>query len=150
MAREFPGTARVHVALTVKDIEASVAFYTALFGTRPSKVKPGYAKLEPQDPSLNLALNEGEPLPSAAQSHFGVEMKSARAVTEAALRLRAAGLEAPEPHSATCCYALQDKVWLTDPDGHRWEVFAVERDSEAFADNPVATKCCPKESTAHG
>lgn len=146
MIREFPGTARLHIGLSVENLERSLPFYEALLGTAPSKHKPGYAKLEPQDPSLNLSLTESSDKKAHAHGgHYGVELKSAAAVKEAAARLREAGLDAAEPHTETCCYALQDKVWVTDPDGNAWELFAVEADTETFRDEAAAS-CCATSS----
>ena len=146
--REFPGTARVHVSLTVASVEGSLPFYRALFGVEPSKVKPGYAKLEPRDPSVNLSLTEsGEAALGHGRAHYGIELKTARAVKEAAARVREAGLSVDEPHAETCCYAEQDKVWLNDPDGNAWELFAVSADVETFKDERAAS-CCGGEEKA--
>ena len=117
---------KVHVALTTPQFEQSVAFYRALLRQEPVKLKPGYAKFDLFDPPLNLTLNEGPaPLPGAL-SHLGIQVFSTEAVAAAAERLRAAGLAIDEKHGTDCCYALQDKVRVRDPDGNRWEVFVVK------------------------
>lgn len=126
-AAEFPGNFRIHVALNVADVNASKKFYELLFGEPPAKERPRYAKFEPTDPSVNLSLNEVDtPVTgSHGSAHFGVQVKTVTAVHEALERFKAAGIETITEEATTCCYALQDKVWAVDPDGHRWEVFVV-------------------------
>ena len=126
-AVDFPGSFRVHVALNVSNLEASQKFYELLLGTEPSKVRPRYAKFEPADPSVNLTLNEiDEPITaSGGSAHFGIQVKSVESVHAAIERFRRAGLETITEEATTCCYAVQDKVWVVDPDGHKWEVFVV-------------------------
>ena len=126
-AVDFPGDYRLHVALNVSDLEASKRFYEILFGVTPSKERPRYAKFEPRDPSVNLSLNQiDEPVAAAGGSaHFGVQVKSIASVHEAIERFQKAGIETITEEATTCCYAVQDKVWAVDPDGHRWEVFVV-------------------------
>lgn len=147
MVRDFRGSARVHVGLTVTSVERSLAFYRALFGIEPSKVKPGYAKLEPREPSVNLSLTEGQDV-RPGSAHYGVELKTARDVRVAATRLREAGLTDDEPHTETCCYAEQEKLWVLDPDGNAWELFAVEADVETFRDERAASCCKGDGDTA--
>lgn len=142
MIRQIPGDSRVHVGLSVTSVERSLAFYRALLGVEPSKVKAGYAKLEPSSPNLNLSLTEGaEGAGAHGPAHYGIELKSARAVRDAAGRLREAGLHVDEPHAESCCYAEQEKVWVHDPDGNAWELFAVSADVETFRDERAAS-CC--------
>ena len=117
---------KVHVALNVNDIERSVEFYRAIFGIEPVKLKPGYAKFDVAEPALNLTLNYvGEVKERGALNHLGVQVYSSDAVHEAKQRLQAAGLATFDEMGTDCCYALQDKVWVTDPNGYRWEVFVV-------------------------
>jgi catechol 2,3-dioxygenase-like lactoylglutathione lyase family enzyme len=139
--REFATESRVHVALAVADVERSRAFYEALFGTAPCKVRSGYAKFEVAEPPLNLALNRAEAVEGRrGVSHFGVEVKSTRVVEAAASRLAQSGL-ATRRERVTCCFADQDKVYVTDPDGNEWEVFVVLADApEATASR--ASACC--------
>jgi catechol 2,3-dioxygenase-like lactoylglutathione lyase family enzyme len=150
----FQGSSRVHIGLEVADLERSIAFYGVLFGAQPAKVRPGYAKFEPAEPSVNLSLNQGVggPLgrPGGAQ-HFGVQVQSTAAVEAMVERFRAAGLPARVEEETACCYAVQTKVWVEDPDGNPWEVFVVtEADSpqRASADStccvptPGAAACC--------
>ena len=126
-AVEFPGLSRLHVALNVSDLEASRRFYELLLGVPPTKERPRYVKFEPQDPSVNLTLNETDDgvRPEGGSAHFGVQVKSIAAVHAAIERFKAAGIDTLAEEATTCCYAVQDKVWAQDPDGHKWEVFVV-------------------------
>ena len=126
-AIDFPGSFRVHVALNVSNLEASKKFYEKLLGTAPSKERPRYAKFEPTDPSVNLSLNEIDEAFQVEQgsAHFGIQVKSVAEVHAAAERFQAAGFKVMHEEATTCCYAVQDKVWVADPDGHKWEVFVV-------------------------
>ncbi|PYP88669.1 MAG: glyoxalase/bleomycin resistance/dioxygenase family protein [Blastocatellia bacterium AA13] len=120
---------KVHIALNVTDVEKSVAFYSAMFGVKPVKHKPGYAKFDIAQPALNLTLNHVNEVPTAgALSHLGIQAPSTSMVLEARERLNSRGLTTSDEMEADCCYALQDKIWLTDPDGYRWEVFTVKID----------------------
>jgi catechol 2,3-dioxygenase-like lactoylglutathione lyase family enzyme len=122
---------RPHLALTVSDIERSIPFYTALLGVGPAKVRSGYAKFEVTEPALNFTLNEGERGPSlGALNHVGIQVDSTDDVLAARERLIGAGLAAFDEMDTTCCYALQDKIWVHDPDGTPWEVFAVKADRD--------------------
>jgi predicted enzyme related to lactoylglutathione lyase len=126
---------RPHLALTVSSVERSTPFYEALFGTAPSKVRPGYAKFEVADPALNFTLNEGERNGVlGAFNHAGIQVASTDDVLAARLRLQKAGLATFDEMDTTCCYAHQDKIWVHDPDGTPWEVFATHEDSEDFGD----------------
>jgi catechol 2,3-dioxygenase-like lactoylglutathione lyase family enzyme len=117
---------KVHLALNTPQFEQSVAFYRAFLGLEPVKLKPGYAKFDVADPPLNLTLNEAPAQSPSALNHLGIQVSSSEAVHEATDRLRAAGLVEKEEHDTDCCYALQDKVWVKDPNGNRWEVFVVK------------------------
>lgn len=138
-AVEFPTPTRVHVALAVRDVSQAIAFYRALLGQEPTKVRPGYAKFEVLDPPLNLALNEtpeatAPPLPQ----HFGIQVKRRAAIAELASRLAAQGFRGAAENQVTCCYAVQDKIWVSDPDGHRWELFIVtEADAAVHSEGEV-------------
>ena len=110
---------RVQLSINVSDLDAAVAFYTRLLGTAPAKLRPGYANFAVVDPPLKLVLNAPGNGPGGTINHLGVEVSRAEA------RLAAEGLPVePEP-GATCCYALQDKVWAHDPDGVAWEYYTV-------------------------
>lgn len=127
---------RVQLALNVDDLEAAVRFYSTLFGTEPAKRKPGYANFAVADPPLKLVLleNAGE---GGTVNHLGVEVESSDRVRTALDRLSEAGLTTEEQAATTCCYATQDKVWVTGPDAERWEVYTVLADSESFGTAPV-------------
>ncbi len=118
---------KVHVALNVNDLEESVKFYRAMFGVDPVKLKPGYAKFDIAEPSLNLTLNQGaEVREKGALNHLGIQVPGTEHVIAAKERFRQAGLATFDEMNTECCYALQDKVWVTDPNGYRWEVFVVK------------------------
>jgi catechol 2,3-dioxygenase-like lactoylglutathione lyase family enzyme len=120
-----------HLALTVSDVDRSVPFYRALLDAEPAKVKPGYAKFEPRDPALVLALIEGERGQTlGAFNHGGIKVASTDEVLATRLRLKQAGLATFDEMDTECCYARQDKIWVTDPDGTPWEVFTVLEDVE--------------------
>ena len=124
--KDMSNQPKVHVAINVNDIEESVAFYRAMFGIDPIKLKPGYAKFDVVEPPLNLTLNYvGEVKESGALNHLGIQVYGTQAVLDAKQRLQSAGLATFEEMGTTCCYALQDKVWVTDPNGYKWEVFVV-------------------------
>jgi hypothetical protein len=127
-AVQFPTNRRIHMGLAVQSLGRSVAFYRTLFGQGPTKTRPGYAQFEVAEPPVNLALNEvggGDTGPNNPVAHFGIQVKSSAAVREVADRLNRVGLATRVEQNVTCCYAAQDKVWATDPDGNRWEVYAV-------------------------
>lgn len=118
---------KTHVALRVSNIEKSVAFYQAIFGVAPIKHKAGYAKFDLENPALNLTMNLSDRIEShGALSHLGVQVDSTETVKQAIDRFKTAGLATFEEQDTDCCYALQDKVWVTDPDGNRWEIFVVK------------------------
>jgi catechol 2,3-dioxygenase-like lactoylglutathione lyase family enzyme len=133
---------RPHLALTVSDVERSIPFYRALFGTEPSKVRPGYAKFEVPEPALNLTLNQGvRDDDLGAFNHGGIQVESTDDVLMARLRLQREGLATREQMDVNCCYARQDKIWVRDPDGTPWEVFTVLGDAEDVNTTSGVT-CC--------
>ena len=142
-AVQFETESRIHLALPVKDLNRSVAFYRTLFGQGPSKVRPRYAKFEVGEPPVNLALNEvgGATGPNNPVAHYGIQVKSGEAVREAADQLTKAGLETRIEEEVTCCFAVQDKVWATDPDGNSWEVYVV-LDNEGGQHHSSQSTCC--------
>ena len=131
---------RPHLALTVTDVERSIPFYEALFGVAPEKRKPGYAKFSVAEPALNFTLTQGER--AAAQlgafNHAGIQVASTEDVLAAKERLTAAGLVAFDEMDTTCCYARQDKIWVRDPDGTPWEVFATHEDTDEHGEGGLA------------
>lgn len=128
---------RVQLALNVTNLDAAIDFYSRLFATAPHKVKPGYANFAIDQPPLKLVLFENASAPGGSVNHLGVEVESTDEVATATDRLATEGLETLVQESTTCCYATQDKVWVTGPDGERWEVYVVTADSDDFGEVPV-------------
>jgi len=123
-----PTASRVQLALNVSDLAAAIEFYSSLFGSRPDKVRDGYANFAISEPPLKLVLMEGgEP---GTLNHLGVEVRSTDEVTAATSRLAGAGLDTAVEDEVTCCFAVQDKVWVHGPDDEAWEVYTVLADSE--------------------
>lgn len=133
--------ARVQLALNVDDLDSSIAFYAKLFGTPPAKVKPGYANFAVAEPPLKLVLIEN-PGQGGSVNHLGVEVESSAKVHSEIDRLSGEGLFTAEEIGQTCCFATQDKVWVTGPAGERWEVYTVLSDSETFGGAPAAGETC--------
>ena len=132
-----------HVSLNVSNVDASVAFYEKVFGVAATKRRPGYAKFDLAEPSLNLSMVETPPTGTNA-SHFGIQVASTEDVASAWTGFKQAGLETRNEDNTSCCYALQDKVWVKDPDGNEWEVFVVKGDTDRMSDEPAVAKaaCC--------
>jgi catechol 2,3-dioxygenase-like lactoylglutathione lyase family enzyme len=126
---------RVQLALNVDDIEQAVAFYSKLLGAEPAKRKPGYAKYAIAEPPLKLVLLEN-PGKGGTLNHLGVEVESSAVVHAEIARLTGEGLFTDEEIGTTCCFATQDKVWVTGPGGERWEVYTVLADSDTFGTSP--------------
>ena len=135
-------SSRLHLALNITNMDASIAFYTALFETKPSKVRPGYAKFEVSTPPLNLTLNEATQVAGNHINHLGIEVRLPSMVMGQADRLRQLGMDILLEENTTCCYAIQDKVWVKDPDGHAWETFVVLKDTEEKNDADRPAACC--------
>ncbi|WP_062308401.1 ArsI/CadI family heavy metal resistance metalloenzyme [Alicyclobacillus sendaiensis] len=139
---------RPHVAINVRNLEQSLTFYRNLFGVDPVRVRPGYAKFDIDQPPLNFTLNEFPYGDAGALNHLGLQVTSTEDVLVAKQRLEAAGLVTVDEMNTTCCYALQDKIWVTDPDGNRWEVFVVldqeddRLDAEVNGAQPSAPRTC--------
>ncbi|MCU1599706.1 MAG: cadmium inducible protein cadi [Frankiales bacterium] len=139
---------RVQLALNVDDLEASVAFYSKLFNTGPAKVKPGYANFAVAEPPLKLVLIEN-PGKGGSVNHLGVEVGSSEQVHGEIARLTDEGLFTLEEIGQTCCFAKQDKVWVSGPAGERWEVYTVLEDAESFGgDAPEGGTCCGEPVSA--
>ena len=126
---------RVQLALNVDDLDAAIAFYSKLFGTEPAKRKPGYANFAITEPPLKLVLLEN-PGAGGTLNHLGVEVDSSDTVHAEIARLTEAGMFTEEEIGTTCCFATQDKVWVTGPGGEKWEVYTVLADSETFGTSP--------------
>lgn len=135
------GVLKPHLSLNVSDLEASVAFYAKAFGVEPVKRRPGYAKFDLATPSLNLTMQQGVPTGVNAD-HFGIQVGSTADVEAAEAAFKAAGLATFAEAKTSCCYALQDKVWITDPDGNQWEVFTVLGDADRLRKEEGTGACC--------
>ena len=135
---------RVQLALRVGDLDASIAFYATLFGAEPAKRRPGYANFAVTEPPLKLVLLAGEPGQDTTPDHLGVEVESSEQVHAATERLAALGLSTEVQNDTTCCYAVQDKVWVHGPGKEPWEVYVVKADSAGYGANPdlTAAACC--------
>ncbi|BBY00746.1 ArsI/CadI family heavy metal resistance metalloenzyme [Mycobacterium seoulense] len=131
---------RVQLALNVDDLEEAIAFYSKLFDAEPAKVKPGYANFAIAEPPLKLVLLEN-PGHGGSLNHLGVEVASSDTVHAEIARLAEGGLVTEEELDTTCCFANQDKVWVTGPGGERWEVYTVLADSDTFG-APADEPCC--------
>jgi lactoylglutathione lyase len=131
---------RVQLALNVSDIDEAIAFYSKLFATEPAKIKPGYANFSIADPPLKLVLIEGHG-DAGSLNHLGVEVESTEAVGETQARLAATGLPTATEDGVTCCFAVQDKVWVDGPDSRPWEIYTVlaDADTDTIAGDAM---CC--------
>ena len=133
---------RVQLALRVADLEGSIAFYSKLFGTEPAKRRPGYANFAIAEPPLKLVLLEGENDELTRIDHLGVEVEDSAQVTAATTRLADEGLATDAEENTTCCYAVQDKVWVTGPGRERWEVYTVLADASPELDEGQPACSC--------
>jgi len=134
---------RAQLALNVDNLDEAVAFYSTLFNAIPAKVKPGYANFAIADPPLKLVLIE-KPGHGGTLNHLGVEVETGEAVRAEIARLSDEGLFTDEEIGTTCCFATQDKLWVTGPAGEKWEVYTVLADSDTFGHSPeqTASPCC--------
>ncbi|CAM4340894.1 Cadmium-induced protein CadI [Mycobacterium basiliense] len=138
---------RVQLALNVDDLESAITFYSKLFNAEPAKRKPGYANFAVANPPLKLVLLEN-PGAGGTLNHLGVEVVDSETVHDEISRLAGSGLVTEEEINTTCCYANQDKVWVTGPGGERWEVYTVLADSETFGSSPQHPDDGPNETPA--
>jgi catechol 2,3-dioxygenase-like lactoylglutathione lyase family enzyme len=120
---------KAHLALNVRDVERSIEFYRKLFGVEPSKVRTGYAKFDVENPPLNFTLNQVPFGERGALSHLGIQVGSTEDVLATRDCWAGAGLTTRDEMQTSCCYAVQDKTWVRDPDGNEWEVFVVLEDN---------------------
>jgi catechol 2,3-dioxygenase-like lactoylglutathione lyase family enzyme len=140
-------TPSVHISLNVRDLSRSVDFYRRFFG-EPAKLKSDYAKFVTKGPDIHLALGPGraESSGAGALSHLGIRVGSVDEVERWKNTLRGRGLQVNDPERSECCYALQDKFWITDPDGNEWEIYTVLRDVETMGVDAGA--CCVEKGVA--
>jgi catechol 2,3-dioxygenase-like lactoylglutathione lyase family enzyme len=133
---------KAHISLNVRNIGQSVEFYKKMLGIEPSKVRSGYAKFDVQNPPLNLALNEIPFNERGALSHLGIQVASTADVLAMRERWARAGLNTRDEMQTSCCYAVQDKTWVADPDGNEWEVFVVLEDNLPEVGGADVGACC--------
>jgi catechol 2,3-dioxygenase-like lactoylglutathione lyase family enzyme len=134
---------RVQLALNVEDLEASVDFYTKLFGTPPAKRREGYANFAIAEPPLKLVLVEGAGAPGSL-NHLGVEVETTDEVQAATTRLAGEGLPTATEDNVTCCFAVQDKVWVDAPSGEPWEIYTVLADADVLAGDAMCCASAPE------
>jgi len=141
---------RVQLALRVADLEESIKFYSKLFDAEPAKRRPGYANFAIAEPPLKLVLIEGQAGEETRMDHLGVEVASTDDVAQATDRLKTAGLATFEENDTSCCYALQDKVWVTGPGKEPWEVYVVKADTNDLLKVTDTSTCCAGTSCGCG
>ena len=138
--------ARLQLALNVSDLDEAIDFYSRLFATPPAKVRPGYANFAVADPPLKLVLIEhadaGGTGVAGRLNHLGVEVEDSMQVAAASGRLAGEGFETLDQQATTCCYAVQDKVWVEDPDQMPWEIYAVLADAPVESGLAGDGTCC--------
>ena len=141
---------RVQLALNVSNLEEAIDFYSKLFNAQPAKLRPGYANFATVDPPLKLVLMENasgrDHGVAGAMNHLGVEVETTKEVTDATNRLSGEGLETEIEEQTTCCYAVQNKVWVSDPDGAPWEVYTVLADAPAESGMNGDGACCVSDA----
>lgn len=130
---------KTHISINVSDVEKSIEFYTKMFGVEPFKVKDDYAKFDVANPPLNFTMNQLPFTKGGSLSHLGLQVESTEEVLEMGKRWQEAGLITLDEMKTDCCYALQDKTWVSDPDGNRWEVFVVLGNT---SDKDIAASAC--------
>lgn len=135
-------TLKAHLAINVRDVDNSVEFYKKMFGVEPAKVRRGYAKFDVENPPLNFTLNQVPFRDSGALSHLGIQVATTDDVVAVRTSWEEKGLVPREEMQTTCCYALQDKAWVHDPDGNEWEVFVVLEDNLSDEVQGSADKTC--------
>ncbi len=132
---------RFHTSLPIKDIQQTIEFYTVVFGTPPVKVRSDYAKFLPKHPDVNITFHQVDAeRPLLTDLHLGFELPDQSALDAAYERLKAAGWVSEARATSVCCYANQDKFWVTDPNGYRWEFYRVVNDADYKIDGPSG--CC--------
>ena len=134
---------KFHLSLDVENLEESVRFYSVLLNAPPSKHKPDYAKFDLESPAINLAMQEKAHCCLQGLSHMGLRVEAAEEIQVFKQRLEEAGYKTLEETNTTCCYAVQDKFWVSDPTGYRWEVYMLKADTEHESGTlPEQKACC--------
>jgi catechol 2,3-dioxygenase-like lactoylglutathione lyase family enzyme len=131
-----------HIAINVRSVKESTEFYRKMLGSDPVKTRNGYAKFNIHNPPLNLTLNEAPFDGKGAPSHLGIQVASTEDVAKVKQRWQAEGLTIRDEMQTDCCYAVQDKSWVTDPDGNEWEVFVVLEDNLPAKAGSEQPACC--------
>lgn len=137
---------KTHLSINVSNVENSIKFYKKMFGVEPVKVRADYAKFDIANPPLNFTMNQRVFTKGGALSHLGLQVESTEEVLETGRRWQESGLITLDEMKTDCCYALQDKTWVQDPDGNRWEVFTVLENTEGTK-NAASTCCSPSAGT---
>ncbi|MCW5558703.1 MAG: VOC family protein [Verrucomicrobiae bacterium] len=132
-------SAKFHVALNVADLGRSVNFYRLLLGCEPAKHRRDYAKFEIADPPLVLSLNPGMPAGSGALNHFGLRVPSSEILVAIQRRLELGGIRTRREDGVACCYALQTKFWVADPNETLWEIYVLHEDIDDHGHAAVPT-----------
>jgi catechol 2,3-dioxygenase-like lactoylglutathione lyase family enzyme len=136
-----------HLAINVRDVQTSIEFYKKMFGIEPSKVRTGYAKFDVQGPALNFTLHQVPFNERGALSHLGIQVASTDDVIAMRTRWEDRGLAPRDELQTSCCYALQDKAWVNDPDGNEWEVFVVLEDNLPQLSERTVGCCVPSDAS---
>lgn len=147
---------RLHVHVSVENLETSIGFYSTLFGAKPVVVKDDYAKWMLDDPRVNFAISDRARARAPGVDHLGIQVESSEELSELAGRLKAAGETTRDQEATTCCYAKSDKAWVNDPSGVRWETFYTfgeavtygEDEPDMAAEAAPKSSCCPTPATA--
>src|SRR5687768_10627435 len=135
---------RLHVHVGVSDLDRSLAFYSALFGTQPTVVKPDYAKWMLDDPRVNFAISAGQHAAKGVE-HLGIQAEDPAELAEVYGRLKEADRPVLEEGRTTCCYAQSEKSWIADPDGVVWEAFLTDGEATVYGDSPALSALAADE-----
>jgi len=147
---------RFHVHVGVNDLDHSIAFYSTLFGTRPTVLKQDYAKWMLDDPRVNFAISSGHHAARGIE-HLGIQAEDEAELAEVYGRLKAADRPVLEEGATTCCYARSEKSWIADPDGIVWEAFLTNGEATVYGESPMLSAlsenaaeaaCCAPAITA--
>jgi catechol-2,3-dioxygenase len=149
---------RLHVHVAVEDLAQSVRFYSTLFASQPTVLKPDYAKWMLDDPRVNFAISQRGAAPNRERvgiEHLGIQVETSEELQEVYGRLQRAERPVLDEGATTCCYAQSEKAWIADPQGIAWETFLTTGESTVFGTNPDlratqdGTACCTPQ-TAQG